>query len=191
MADLRNKVEGNTPTVTPPATEVWRLSSEYAGVRISNLGNVRMGWWLAYNTSGYIIKNGSRAGTKKHIGITIKVHGEKITKGLHRLAWEAFRGKIPVGAYVRHLNDDPHDNRLCNLATGTSLQNAADRDRNGHQRYGDDHPLSKYSDAQRRHLVSLIDAGTPVAAAARVAGIAQCAAYRIAKRAKQGQRFTK
>ncbi len=110
--------------------------------------------------------------------------------GLHRVIWEAFRGAIPPGQYVRHLNDNPHDNRLSNLAVGTSKQNAHDRNRNGHQRFGNDHPSSKYTDEQRRQLVNLIRAGMSVPQAAKSVGIATPAAYRIAARAKDGLRFT-
>jgi hypothetical protein len=191
MEDLRDKALGRVRTIAAPATEVWRLSDEYAGVRISNLGNVNLGWWLAFNTHGYVLKRGPRAGTKKHIGVTIKANEKACTIRLHRIVWEAFRGKIPNGAYVRHLNDDPHDNRLVNLAIGTALENAADRDRNSHQRYGDDHGGTKYSDAQRRHLIDLTKAGIPVAKAANLSGIARCSAYRIVNRYKAGLRFTK
>jgi hypothetical protein len=190
MRDLRNRRAGIVPKVEFIETEEWRLSPEYAGVRVSNLGNVKIGWWVAFNTVGYFIKTGPRAGSKKHVGVTFNIGGKKRTIGLHRVIWEAFRGAIPPGQYVLHINDDPHDNRLANLAVGTAKQNANDRNRNGHQRFGEDHPNSKYTDEQRRHLVNLISGGMSVTEAAESAGIEIFAAYRIAKRAKDGLRFT-
>ena len=43
----------------------------------------------------------------------------------------AFRGETPEGLEIRHLNDDKDDNRLENLAFGTSSDNMHDRVRNG------------------------------------------------------------
>jgi hypothetical protein len=49
----------------------------------------------------------------------------------HVWVLEAFRGPRPVGAVARHLNDDPVDNRLENLAWGTFAQNTEDAFTNG------------------------------------------------------------
>ena len=50
--------------------------------------------------------------------------------GLHRQVYRAHVGPIPEGMLIRHLNDIPHDNRLCNLAIGTQSDNAKDKFRN-------------------------------------------------------------
>ena len=44
---------------------------------------------------------------------------------LHRLVWEAFNGPIPEGMHVNHINEDPKDNRLCNLNLLTPKENNA------------------------------------------------------------------
>lgn len=44
----------------------------------------------------------------------------------HRLVLEAFIGAAPEGHETRHLNGDPSDNRLSNLAWGTSSENSQD-----------------------------------------------------------------
>jgi hypothetical protein len=49
---------------------------------------------------------------------------------IHVLVAEAFIGPRPDGMYVRHLNDNPCDNWLENLAYGTPEQNQLDRYRN-------------------------------------------------------------
>lgn len=49
---------------------------------------------------------------------------------MHRLVARAFLGPTDL-PLVRHLNDDPSDNRLANLAYGTSSDNALDSVRNG------------------------------------------------------------
>ena len=56
--------------------------------------------------------------------------GEDRGRRVHTLVAEAFIGPRPDGHYVRHLNDDPCDNWLENLAYGTPEQNQQDRYRN-------------------------------------------------------------
>lgn len=50
---------------------------------------------------------------------------------VHRLVLEAFVGPCPPGLECRHLNGNPTDNRLENLAWGTHTENMADRTRHG------------------------------------------------------------
>jgi len=50
---------------------------------------------------------------------------------VHSLVMAAFVGPRPEGQVIRHLNDDPWDNRLENLAYGTQRDNAHDLIRNG------------------------------------------------------------
>lgn len=49
----------------------------------------------------------------------------------HELVMLAFAGPKPDGQEVRHLNGDPQDNRLANLAYGTRQENADDKVRHG------------------------------------------------------------
>lgn len=57
--------------------------------------------------------------------------GSTAQRYVHRLVLEAFVGPAPQGMECRHLNGDPSDNRLTNLAWGTREENYADRDRLG------------------------------------------------------------
>lgn len=50
---------------------------------------------------------------------------------IHALVAAAFIGPRPPGAIIRHLNDDPWDNRVENLAYGTQHENTWDCIRNG------------------------------------------------------------
>ena len=51
---------------------------------------------------------------------------------VHCIMAEAFIGPRPDGNEARHLNDIPSDNRIENIAWGTSAENSADMVRNGH-----------------------------------------------------------
>lgn len=71
----------------------------------------------------------------------------RVRRYLHDLVLTAFVGPRPEGAVARHLNDDPTDNRLVNLAWGTRSENQRDALRNGRRthkkicNYG--HPLAE------------------------------------------------
>ena len=46
---------------------------------------------------------------------------------VHSLVMLAFKGECPEGQCIRHLNSDPTDNSLSNLAYGTPAENQEDR----------------------------------------------------------------
>lgn len=50
---------------------------------------------------------------------------------VHRVIYETFVGDINENNVIRHLNDDPSDNRVSNLAQGTQKDNVGDACRNG------------------------------------------------------------
>lgn len=163
--DSNNKMLGKVPVVHPPKKELWRLSPEFAGVRISNQGNVKIGWWVAFNCKGYYNKTGPRKGTKKHINLKIVLNKKHRYELLHRLVYEAFHGGVPEGMFVLHFNDDCHNNRLENLVLGTADDNAKSRIANGHQLFGMSHPNAKYADEQREAVIFFLLLGvSPVVA---------------------------
>lgn len=58
-------------------------------------------------------------------------NGRRSNRSVHELALLAFVGSRPDGMVTRHLNGDPSDNRLTNLAYGTGRENMLDRTRHG------------------------------------------------------------
>ena len=71
-----------------------------------------------------------------YMGITLSKNGYKQDFKLHRLLALAYIPNPEGYHYVRHLNDNRLDNRLCNLAWGTSSQNAKDKYDNGYIQHG-------------------------------------------------------
>ena len=72
-----------------------------------------------------------------HKRVGMMIGGRNLPQLVHRLLAFAFIGPPPFeGAYVRHLNDVPDDNRIENLAWGTAQDNADDSKRNGSRLIG-------------------------------------------------------
>ncbi len=76
----------------------------------------------------------SRSGRATGYGVatvTLTDAGRTVPRKVSHLVLGAFGPERPAGAVARHLNDDPTDNRIENLAWGTDSDNALDSVRNG------------------------------------------------------------
>lgn len=68
---------------------------------------------------------------------------------VHKLVLSSFVGQRQEGMVCRHLNGNPHDNRLSNLCWGTPKENVADSIRHGTAiclKRGEAHVAAKLSD---------------------------------------------
>lgn len=54
-----------------------------------------------------------------------KLDGKQETFARHRVIWYFFKGEIPDGMHVCHLDSNPENNRLDNLYLGTPKENMA------------------------------------------------------------------
>lgn len=76
--------------------------------------------------------------------INLRRNGEVERGPVHRLVLRCFEGPIPTPDHeARHLNGDPKDNRIENLAWGTKKENMEDRDRHGRTPIGESVPGAK------------------------------------------------
>ncbi|WP_103257978.1 HNH endonuclease signature motif containing protein [Tabrizicola aquatica] len=82
-------------------------------------------------------------------------NGQQKKPYVHELVAAAFIGPKPKGMLIRHLNDDPSDNRVENLAYGTQSENTTDSIVNGRNR-------SKFSTDQISHMLQLRESGRTV-----------------------------
>ena len=104
------------------STEEWREAPGFPGYMVSSDGRIakvltaKPGKQLPYRQIGVPIERGSKKRKREYV---------------HRIVAAAFLGECPEGCVVRHLNDDPADNRVKNLAYGTCSENQADAFRNG------------------------------------------------------------
>lgn len=125
---------------TPTHPEEWRPVPGHEGMyEVSNFGRVRSLDRIVIEPPSDVRKNGRRIRRKGKVltprryksGHLHVSFGRGRPSRVHRVVYEAFVGPIPEGALVRHLNDDPTDNRVENLAVGSHSDNRHDAVRNG------------------------------------------------------------
>lgn len=97
--------------------------------------------------------------------------GKSSQKLVHRVILETFVGPCPDGMEARHLNGNRQDNRKSNLAWGTPIENASDRDLHGKTAKGWKHACSLTATEKRQAIMDLyLRCGYSVELLARVFG---------------------
>lgn len=104
----------------------------------------------------------------------VKAYAEPVrSQAVAPIVAEAYLGPRPEGQQVRHLNGVKTDNRPANLAYGTALDNARDRDGHGSTCRGERSRQARHTDAQVREAVERVLAGEPRALVAHDVGISK------------------
>lgn len=98
---------------------------------------------------------------------------------IHRLVLTAFVGPRPAGMITRHLDGDPANNRLQNLAWGSYKDNHEDAKAHGTFEYGEMRSQAKITDAQCVEMRHRAAAGEDALALAEAYGIAYRTAHHI------------
>jgi hypothetical protein len=92
--------------------------------------------------------------------VALYLHGVRTAHLVAHLVADAFLPpKRPTDTVVRHLNDDPSDNRIENLAWGTHHDNAQDSIRNGTFQHGVLHWCAKLTEDIVREIRLLYATG--------------------------------
>lgn len=109
--------------------ETWKPYPGDTRYEVSDCGRVRsLRPWRSWPAGRLMVP------TPVHCGhLRVKAGVPLRAVFVHRMVLEAFVGPCPAGHEARHLNDDPTDNRLENLAWGTRAENLADAVRNGRE----------------------------------------------------------
>ena len=131
------------PDVTRCARQARSLRRRHRGGALSEIRPVIgfPGYFASDDGEVFSDRSGERrllATTRDHGGylqVNVKRNGKATKLTNHRAVLLAFRGEA-LGRESRHLNGDQLDNRLANLAWGTSRENAADRERHGTSQRG-------------------------------------------------------
>lgn len=111
--------------------EEWRPIEGFSGYFVSNEGRV-----MGPGRYGEPNVLSPWANPQKgHLVVGLYSETGTVREYVHRLVAKAFIPNPEGYDVVRHLNDDPSDNRVCNLAWGTQTDNVRDCIRNGNFRY--------------------------------------------------------
>jgi transcriptional regulator with XRE-family HTH domain len=82
-----------------------------------------------------------------------------VFRTVHSLVVEAFIGPRPEGMEIRHLDGNRTNNHLQNLTYGTKVENAADRERHGNTRRGENNGNAVLSDTDADFIRAAYRAG--------------------------------
>lgn len=153
--------------------EIWSAIKGFEGFyEISTLGSVRSITRTVKNgnkTCTYharILKQSIKTGYRS---VCLCRDGRQYFPHIHRLLAQAF---IPgSGQVVRHLDGDPKNNAISNLAWGSFSENENDKLLHGRRPLGESHPNSKINDDVVRKIRALKASGKSQLAIATMLGI--------------------
>lgn len=123
--------------------EQWRSVKDWPGYEVSSLGRIRS--WRKRGAGNKvrasqpkILKGGETYDGYHKVAIT-RVGGMKRTLKVMHLVAKAFGLPRPLGTVLTHLNGDPSDDRIENLAWRTQKENCADKIKHGTAQRGEKH----------------------------------------------------
>lgn len=148
------------------ALEEWRVIEEYPDYEVSSLGRTR------HRPRQRLLKQWV---TRKGYATTCLGFGNA-GRRVHQLVLIAFRGQRPPGMFARHLDGNPANNRVDNLAWGTQSENEIDKRAHGKMKRG--HKLSLL---HVHALLALHAQGVRATHLSKMFGISVCVASQICR----------
>lgn len=128
--------------------ERWKRIWDFPDYWISTAGRV---WSTLSDSFVY----GRPVGPCGHIDVELYRRGKKYHRYMHRLVGEAFIPNPHDYPLVRHLDDDPSNNWIWNLAWGTQIHNMQDAIENGRFYFLDENDREKAMQARRMPIVAV------------------------------------
>ena len=128
LVGARHAMTAHDP-ITPPE---YRDIPGFPGYRVSIGGKVESRWGTSGHSRGRLVSAWHVIRPKVnrvsgHLFVNMRRDGTTFTRTVHRLVLEAFVGPCPPGLECRHIDSNPANNDLGNLAWGTRAENIADR----------------------------------------------------------------
>lgn len=124
--------------------EIWKVVDKFPAYEISSWGRVRRVISAKGATVGMVLKY--RLNSHGRVQYRLQQNGKYSEQQAHRLVLEAFVGPCPNGYECRHLDGNPLNNDVENLAWGTRSENMLDKRRHGTSKNGG--PPQKFSDEE-------------------------------------------
>ncbi len=81
-----------------------------------------------------------------HCYVFLYKNGKQHKSWIHRIILSSFVCKCPIGCEGRHLDGNPSNNKVSNLAWGTRLENIKDKQKHGTQSRGEFHGAAKLTE---------------------------------------------
>lgn len=101
--------------------ENWKDVLEYEGLyQASDLGRIRS---LNYNRTGEVRILKPQKESCGYLQVGLSKEGERNFYMVHRLIYEAFKGRIPEGFEINHIDENKENNNLNNLNLMTRTEN--------------------------------------------------------------------
>lgn len=119
--------------------EEWREIPGFPGYEASSLGRIRSIPWKGIQ---HQCPNG------RYLSVQVKIEGKRKALWVHRGVLLAFKGQPLPNQECRHINGNPKDNRIDNLAWGTPFENTRDKYLHGRILYGETNLSAKLTASQ-------------------------------------------
>ena len=139
--------------------EEWRAVLGYEGrYEVSDLGNVRS---IRGSHGPRKVPRPVKAFTvpEGYAQVSLRRNRTFKSRRVHTLVAAAFIREPREGEVVRHLDGDPSNNRVSNLAVGTHKENCADKERHGRTAKGERNGFAKLSADSVRRIRDLYASG--------------------------------
>lgn len=149
----------------------WAAVVGYEGIyEVSRDGKVRSldremergskwGGIVVHRFKGRTLRGWKMNGDYRYVGLRSRDGKSMKTIGVHCLVLEAFVGPCPKGMECRHLDGNPSNNRLNNLAWGTPKENMADRKLHGRGAEGSKSARAKLTEENIPDIRRIIASG--------------------------------
>jgi hypothetical protein len=155
--------------------ESWKSVVGYKNYEISNHGRVRRidGVFKVLLKLSYTARGGY---ARVNLNNTENIK----TWRVHRLVLLAFVGECTgSGMQARHLDGNPKNNRLDNLAWGTVQENSDDRKLHGTRVSGDRHGMARMTGEMARNVNHMYETGRSILSIAETIGVHYNTVYHI------------
>ena len=145
-----------TATVHPDGTE--SISNEDAVYAMVAAGMLRIDedgrvWRTGFRRHGQVYPCAERRAENQtgrgYLQVRVLIDGHRYHTSAHRLVWRHFRGPIPPGLVINHIDGQKAHNRIDNLEVVTQSENVRHAYRLGLiDEYGERNPAAKLTDRQ-------------------------------------------